>query len=67
MELPFERIEPSFANRGKTVVELSSRSDLTPARYAEIAEGWIEAGATIVGGCCEIGPAHIAELSRRFG
>jgi S-methylmethionine-dependent homocysteine/selenocysteine methylase len=23
-------------------------------------------GATIVGGCCETGPAHIAELARRL-
>lgn len=35
-------------------------------RYADLAATWIEAGATIVGGCCGTGPAHIAELSRRF-
>ena len=29
--------------------------------------GWIDRGATIVGGCCEIGPAHIAEIARRLG
>ena len=23
---------------------------------------WIDAGASIVGGCCEVGPAHIARL-----
>jgi homocysteine S-methyltransferase len=28
--------------------------------------GWVDAGATIVGGCCEVGPAHIAELARRL-
>ena len=39
---------------------------MTPERYADIAEDWVEAGATIIGGCCEIGPAHIAELRRRF-
>ena len=41
------------------------REELTPARYAEHARRWLDAGASIVGGCCEVGPAHIAEL-RRF-
>jgi homocysteine S-methyltransferase len=27
---------------------------------------WVDQGATIVGGCCEVGPAHIAELARRL-
>lgn len=44
------------------VVQLSSRADLPPETYADHAAGWIEAGASIVGGCCEIGPAHIARL-----
>ena len=25
-----------------------------------------DAGASIIGGCCEVGPAHIAELARRL-
>lgn len=44
------------------VVQLSSRADLPPAVYAGHVAGWLEAGASIVGGCCEIGPAHIARL-----
>jgi homocysteine S-methyltransferase len=28
--------------------------------------GWVDQGATIVGGCCEVGPDHIAELARRL-
>ncbi len=44
------------------VVQLSSRADLPPDVYAGHAADWIEAGAAIVGGCCEIGPAHIARL-----
>lgn len=40
------------------------REELTPARYAEHAQRWLDAGASIVGGCCEVGPAHIAELRR---
>lgn len=44
------------------VVQLSSRADLPPEIYAGHVVGWIDAGASIVGGCCEIGPAHIARL-----
>lgn len=44
------------------VRELTHRTDLTPARHAEFALGWVGMGATIVGGCCEVGPAHIRHL-----
>ncbi|MEM7310749.1 MAG: homocysteine S-methyltransferase family protein [Planctomycetota bacterium] len=37
-----------------------------PERYAELAAGWVEDGATIVGGCCGTGPAHVAALSARL-
>ncbi len=33
------------------------------AAYARLAASWIDAGATIVGGCCGTGPAHIAQLA----
>jgi S-methylmethionine-dependent homocysteine/selenocysteine methylase len=42
----------------------SSRTDVTPQAYADHAEGWIAAGARIIGGCCEVGPAHITQLNR---
>jgi S-methylmethionine-dependent homocysteine/selenocysteine methylase len=35
------------------------RTDLTPSTYASFANQWIQAGATIIGGCCGIGPEHI--------
>ena len=38
------------------------RADLDPARYAQLAREWLEHGADIVGGCCGIGPEHIAAL-----
>ena len=62
----FTRITKSFVQVGATVRELSAREDLTPIAYANFAEEWVNMGATIVGGCCEVGPAHIAELARRF-
>lgn len=49
---------------GGTVDTLSTRTDLGPDAYAEHALNWIKAGATIVGGCCEVGPAHIAKLAK---
>jgi S-methylmethionine-dependent homocysteine/selenocysteine methylase len=33
-------------------------------RYAELATGWLAAGATIVGGCCGTGPAQIAAVAK---
>lgn len=40
------------------------RSDLDPPRYLTWAQKWVASGATIVGGCCGIGPDHIAALAR---
>lgn len=39
---------------------------MTPARYADFALRWVGMGATIIGGCCETTPAHIAEIARRL-
>ncbi|MCL4186121.1 MAG: homocysteine S-methyltransferase family protein [Rhodobacteraceae bacterium] len=36
---------------------------IAPSEYARHALGWVERGASIVGGCCNIGPAHIAEVA----
>ncbi|MFP4183505.1 MAG: homocysteine S-methyltransferase family protein [Halorhodospira sp.] len=51
---------------GGTVDVLEARTDLDPETYAEHALGWVEQGATLVGGCCEVGPAHIAALAERL-
>lgn len=47
-----------------TVDALERREDLGPRAYASAALHWVDGGAQVVGGCCEVGPAHIAELSR---
>lgn len=62
----FTRIAEEFLKDAPTVDALEQRKDLSPAGYAEFAMAWVEQGATIVGGCCEIGPAHIAEIARRL-
>ena len=51
---------------GETVEVIENRTDLDPASYADRVMSWVEGGATIVGGCCETGPAHIAEIARRL-
>ncbi|MEC8285107.1 MAG: homocysteine S-methyltransferase family protein, partial [SAR324 cluster bacterium] len=32
--------------------------------YVEFAKEWLSLGTTILGGCCEIGPDHIAEICK---
>ncbi|WP_298173243.1 homocysteine S-methyltransferase family protein [Novosphingobium sp.] len=46
------------ANNGLTPI----REDLTPEGYGRFAAAWHAAGASILGGCCGIGPEHIAAL-----
>ncbi|MBL4918471.1 homocysteine S-methyltransferase family protein [Szabonella alba] len=62
----FSHIAPAFLEANPTVRALETRHDLTPDLYARFAMDWVAMGATIVGGCCEVGPAHIAELARRL-
>jgi S-methylmethionine-dependent homocysteine/selenocysteine methylase len=42
------------------------REDLDPENYLGFAQGWIAQGASIVGGCCGIGPEHIAAIKARL-
>ena len=43
---------------------LGVRKDLNPRRLAEFAEKFKNAGATILGGCCQTTPHHIKEISK---
>ncbi len=51
---------------GGTVETLESRIDLDPDTYANVALHWVAQGADVVGGCCEVGPDHIATLAKRL-
>ncbi|MEH6830065.1 homocysteine S-methyltransferase family protein [Sulfitobacter sp.] len=62
----FTMITDDFKKEAPTVDALSARTDLTPDAYADFVMDWVGAGATIVGGCCEVGPDHIAEIARRL-
>lgn len=46
--------------------ETPLRQDITPDTYRLFVADWIHAGATLLGGCCGIGPAHIAVLRNQF-
>jgi len=48
-------------------VIVERRADLTADRYRELAVEWVNAGASIVGGCCDIYPEHIVALAEAFG
>lgn len=61
----FTQIADDF-EPGQVTTMLGHRHDLRPDVYADVVEAWVSEGATIVGGCCEIGPAHIASLRQRL-
>jgi homocysteine S-methyltransferase len=55
----FVPMEPLIeANSGLTDL----RGDVTPQAYLHWARDWVARGAQIVGGCCGVGPEHIAAL-----
>lgn len=63
----FTGIHANFNKIGATVDLLKARTDLDPDAYAMFAKQWAADGATIIGGCCEVGPAHIELLAERLG
>ncbi len=62
----FEQITSDFLKDNPTVDSLAARRDMTPQAYADHALAWVDHGATIIGGCCEVSPAHIAQTARRL-
>ncbi len=58
----FTMIANEFLEGGSTVDVLEARRDMGPEAYARQALAWLDHGATILGGCCETGPAHIAAV-----
>ena len=42
------------------------RPDLDPPGYLSFAQDWQVRGASLIGGCCGIGPEHIAVLNQRL-
>jgi S-methylmethionine-dependent homocysteine/selenocysteine methylase len=56
--------QPKDTEANATLHEV--RTDLDPAGYVDFMEDWIRRGATIVGGCCGIGPEHIAAMRSKI-
>ena len=59
----------AYANAGGEDAGIGWGTDPeTGARaYEALARSWIDAGASVVGGCCGTGPAHIARLALAHG
>jgi homocysteine S-methyltransferase len=62
----FVQITEDFLKTKPTVAALKARRDMGPRAYAGYVMQWVGTGATIVGGCCEVSPDHIAEIARRL-
>ncbi|MEZ5776762.1 MAG: homocysteine S-methyltransferase family protein [Paracoccaceae bacterium] len=62
----FQQITKEFLKDNATVDTLDARPEMTPGLYADFAMRWVDLGATIIGGCCETTPAHIAAIARRL-
>jgi homocysteine S-methyltransferase len=59
----FTMITKAFLQDSPTVDSLQERRDMGPEAYAAHVMHWVTQGATIVGGCCEVGPAHIKAIA----
>jgi homocysteine S-methyltransferase len=54
----------AWGNAGNPNTVLGTNADLNESRFYEYAKKFMENGATILGGCCEIRPSHIKEISK---
>lgn len=71
---PYEMTIGVYANNFMPIVSgheangtLQSMRELSPDDYLIYAKRWHELGASIIGGCCGIGPKHIKALSQWQG
>ena len=55
------RVSPLLLGAYPTV---DSRNPTTPVDYLSFARRWVDAGAQLIGGCCNTTPEHIRALSR---
>ena len=56
--------EPSIWGKGGNPTKiLGSREDITESKFYEFVKKFKDAGATILGGCCETKPYHIKKIS----
>lgn len=58
----FEPVNRKGINTQANIGLTEMRAEMNPMRYLEFAQTWKDVGATIIGGCCGIGPEHIRKL-----
>jgi len=58
----FSAIPSGWKVQNGGIAALGKRQDLTPDRYTEFATHWLENGASLVGGCCQVGPEFIKSI-----
>ena len=56
--------QPKEATANDGLDEL--REDLDPPGYLHWAQNWRQRGASLLGGCCGIGPEHIELLAKQL-
>ena len=54
----------AWGNAGNPNTVLGVNTELNETKFYEYAKKFMENGATILGGCCEIRPSHIKEISK---
>ena len=54
----------AWGNAGNPNTVLGTNAELNETKLYEYVKKFMENGATILGGCCEIGPSHIKEISK---
>ena len=54
----------AWGNAGNPNTVLGTNTELNESKFYEYVKKFMENGATILGGCCEIGPSHIKEISK---
>ncbi len=58
------RFAPTHTSGGEANAQIAAfRDDLDPGSYCDVVAGWLDRGATMVGGCCGMEPQHIAALA----
>ena len=53
-----------WGNAGNPITVLGKNTDLNESKFYEYVKKFMKNGATILGGCCEIRPSHIKEISK---
>ena len=65
MQSHYDGLRGAYPNAGYWLrPEWAFVDQISPQNYLERAQKWLDTGARIVGGCCGIGPDHIAALSK---